>query len=476
MAENKIEVYQSVPLDYIGDFGLHGRSIELQMVYQGLSKLKRLDFGRLENTLNFGNVRVKSIHIPVLYLSSNPQEIERLMQIIVNLSELVGCKHLVAHPSAGSPDNIQKNLEEVVQPAVIQHGLTLLWENLPQEGRYLNEDAELREHMRQNPNNYRCFDINHSSLPSESMIEYIAKNSDIIREFHLSNRRHGEVDSHLPLFDPSGDIDAWKLLEVIRERYPSARLVIEHKGSREKKNADIDKISPFFGNTSACSEKEPWAAIEEKGYRVSDRTKKLLAAAKKRGFFVYDFHPAGRTLDPAVAIVAEIEHPRWEDHTVVDYTKGNPISLSSVRSKESEELYGFVNDIAKDEKTLLLIEGHSFSYDGSSQLLHELKPLPMSLRVVYNDSLRLLEERAGLERKRQESRKQGKIELKIGEIDLERDRYFANSIISNSKSCEFQRFMQVLGFKHLQSGIIQAEMKSRNIPYIAFGVNYNTNK
>jgi sugar phosphate isomerase/epimerase len=155
------------------------------------------------------------------------------------------------HPSRGTLYKIKDSLGNIVQPIVEEHNLSIAWENVTQQDRYLNDDNELREYMEKNLNNYRCFDINHSKLSQTEMIKYIEDNSDMIREFHLSNRLKGEVDSHLPIFDPSGDIDAKEIFKAIKGNFSSVRVVLEY----ESRGRDLDvKAVSYFINGNRTEE------------------------------------------------------------------------------------------------------------------------------------------------------------------------------------------------------------------------------
>ncbi len=236
-----IPIYQSVGIEDLCSDYIQNMNIELRILVKGLSILKNMDFMKLRQILAARSINVLSIHLPVMYLSKEAKEMNRLITLIQKLSEAVFCKEFVIHPSKGTVQKIQSNLENIIQPAVMENGWMFSWENLTTPG-YLNNDDELREYIATCPNNYRCFDITHSDMDFDVMLEYIKNHSDIIREFHLSNRCLARSENHLPLFSTEGDFDATLLIQTIKAHFDYVRLVLEYDSPFSEKEKDILEI------------------------------------------------------------------------------------------------------------------------------------------------------------------------------------------------------------------------------------------
>lgn len=146
----------------------------------------------------------------------------------IALAQEVACSLIVAHPTSGRLVELAPQIETYLQPLLDNSGITLCWETFEGKRRFLAGIEGIAAFCQSRPHHAACYDTSHLHKGQAALLADVAAYGRQIRVYHLSNRGSGPTRQHLPLCDPSGELDFRRILEAIARSDFCGPLVLEY--------------------------------------------------------------------------------------------------------------------------------------------------------------------------------------------------------------------------------------------------------
>lgn len=202
----------------------------------------------------FKSVQIHVVAVHMAYARvADRERFERTLRRTIELADLFGADHIVAHPNRGRLSEVLPFLDDVVRPVLLSWGKTLCWEAFDSGRRIFRNLEDVVRFSRERPAFRVCYDFSHHSGTQPEVESEIVKNLEWIEHFHLSNRvRAGRV-RHLPVFwnEEAGefgrDLELGAILRTLAREGYMGTLTLEYQSQfRAHLIADALRLSREF--------------------------------------------------------------------------------------------------------------------------------------------------------------------------------------------------------------------------------------
>ena len=169
-------------------------------------------------------------HAPI----TEPEIFARTLEKTVRIAKELECPLIVVHPSRGRPPQVEEFFAQRIDPLLERAGALLCWETFESKRRFLSGIEGIAAFCLCRGRGWHgaCYDTSHLLKPQEEVLRDIQTYASVIKCFHLSNRAggggRGELEQHLPLRHPEGELDFEEVLRVIRESGFLGALTLEY--------------------------------------------------------------------------------------------------------------------------------------------------------------------------------------------------------------------------------------------------------
>jgi len=175
------------------------------------------------------NIEVSSIHFAQFNLSKLDLFLE-VFNKTARIADLLNCKHIVIHPSMGRYNQIERFLNEKINPILKRKELYLCWETFESKRRIFGGIDNMLKFCKNTCYHRICYDFSHVYKEQEKILQDIKENIDIIKIFHLSNRLRDGIKQHYPVYftEEEVSLDFNKILSFLLKIKYKGHLVLEY--------------------------------------------------------------------------------------------------------------------------------------------------------------------------------------------------------------------------------------------------------
>ena len=172
-------------------------------------------------------VRCSSVHMAHARITE-PFIFEPVLRRTIGIARALDCNIVVAHPSFGKLEQAESFIGGAVSPLLEKNAIFLCWETFSGKRRFLSGIEGIAAFCRERSCYKACFDFSHIHEKQEKLLEDINKHFDLIYVFHMSNRIVDRKLQHLPIFHEDADLDFHRILQFLKRRGFSGRIVLEY--------------------------------------------------------------------------------------------------------------------------------------------------------------------------------------------------------------------------------------------------------
>ena len=175
------------------------------------------------------NIKVSSIHFAQFNLSKLDLFLE-VFNKTARIADPLNCNLRVIHPSMGRYNQIERFLNEKINPILKRKELYLCWETFESKRRIFGGIDNMLKFCKNTCFHRICYDFSHVHKEQEKILKDIKENIDIIKIFHLSNRLRGSINQHYPVYSTEEEVslDFNKILSFLKKIKYGGHLVLEY--------------------------------------------------------------------------------------------------------------------------------------------------------------------------------------------------------------------------------------------------------
>jgi len=175
------------------------------------------------------SIEVSSIH----FAQFNLLKLDLFLRVfdkIVKIADLLNCNLVVIHPSMGKYDQLKRFLNEKINPVLKRKGSYLCWETFESKRRIFGGIDNMFKFCKDTGPYCICYDFSHVHKEQSKILKDLKENIDIIKIFHLSNRKSNSIKQHYPVYydEEKVALDFNQILSFLKKIKYEGHLVLEY--------------------------------------------------------------------------------------------------------------------------------------------------------------------------------------------------------------------------------------------------------